>query len=295
MQSFLFYTLLLASAIGWFAFAFLVLWYWQREKREHTRIRQTKADIADIMLLFQTMRDVVAQQKQLAQEFNEELERKVGAVKQVLGAAVEKNERLYERQRLLERELEDTRAELQSVQRQMAFLHESGITSTVSNPAPRAARPEPSGPPAPPFVALPGDEQAETPLDGHQDEELPGGDGGAGPVLWEQIDMAALSDNTVLSAELEDDELEEENEGLPPEEAQAARDAFRALLDISTRGQAPEAPREEIRAGEKVNPALQQRILQYAEAGMAPSDIARELGIGRGEVRLVLSLAKPKQ
>ena len=42
-------------------------------------------------------------------------------------------------------------------------------------------------------------------------------------------------------------------------------------------------------------PALQQRIVEYSQAGMAVSDIARELGIGKGEVRLMLSLAKPGQ
>ena len=39
---------------------------------------------------------------------------------------------------------------------------------------------------------------------------------------------------------------------------------------------------------------LQQRVLEYSEAGMGVAEIARELGIGKGEVRLMLSLAKQK-
>ena len=39
---------------------------------------------------------------------------------------------------------------------------------------------------------------------------------------------------------------------------------------------------------------LQQRVLEYSQAGMGVAEIARELGIGKGEVRLMLSLAKQK-
>ncbi len=37
---------------------------------------------------------------------------------------------------------------------------------------------------------------------------------------------------------------------------------------------------------------IQQRVLEYKEAGMTEAQIAKELGIGKGEVRLMLSLAR---
>ncbi|MCC6145782.1 MAG: DUF742 domain-containing protein, partial [Candidatus Hydrogenedentes bacterium] len=37
---------------------------------------------------------------------------------------------------------------------------------------------------------------------------------------------------------------------------------------------------------------MQKRVLDYCNAGMSVADIARELGIGKGEVRLMLSLAR---
>ena len=37
---------------------------------------------------------------------------------------------------------------------------------------------------------------------------------------------------------------------------------------------------------------LQQRVLEYSEAGMTVAQVSRELGIGKGEVRLMLSLAR---
>lgn len=276
--------------MGWFTFAFCTLWYWQRERRERTRIRQTKADIADIMLLFQTMRDVVMQQKQLANDFNEELERKVGGVKQILSSSLEKNERLYERQREIERELEETKAELHSLQRQLSYMPLPS-ESRPGRPAP--ARPDADSvlrDDAPPFVALPG-EDPPLPSPEVKPESPAAGEAGisAEAMLWEQVDLAALSDNTVLGGD-----GDEEEDLLPaPADGEAAREAFRALLDLSTA-----APPQEPGATKPAAPggvALQQRILQYAEAGMSVGDIARELGIGKGEVRLMLSLAKPAQ
>jgi hypothetical protein len=306
MQTLIFYMLMIASAVGWFAFVFLFLWYWTREQRERTRIRQTKADIADIMMLFQTMRDVVVQQKQLAAEFNQELERKVGGVKQILSSAVEKNERLYERQRDLERELRDARSEIDSLQRQLAFLPPA-INGTASTRTPAKGGPAPVNMPRmspstareatqldtaeePPFMALPG-EEAE-PVAAPAPAAVP--EATAGPTLWEQVDLAALTDNTVLVAEMEDDELDEE-ETLVPADGDAAREAFRALLDLSGRPAQEGAAKGGATGAPRVNPALQKRIVEYAQAGMAVSDIARELGVGKGEVRLMLSLAKPGQ
>ncbi len=302
MQDFIFYILLAASFIGWFTFVFFALWYWLRESRERTRIRQTKADIADIMLLFQTMRDVVMQQKQLANDFNEELERKVGGVKLVLSSAIEKNERLYEKQRELEQALEDTRAELLSVQRQLTYLPPAAETS----PPPRRPRPperpaperpvrEPLQPVAanePPFMALPGEENPSAP-EPVKAEEAPTTakekHAGAEATLWEQVDLAALSDNSILGDDDDEDEILEAS----PEDGAAAREAFRALLDMSAAEEGGEATTPPV--GGNGNVALQQRIVQYADAGMSVGDISRELGIGKGEVRLMLSLAKPGQ
>lgn len=302
MQDLIFYILLAASFTGWFTFVFFALWYWLRERRERTRIRQTKADIADIMLLFQTMRDVVMQQKQLANDFNEELERKVGGVKLVLSSAIEKNERLYEKQRELEQALEDTRAELLSVQRQLTYLPPAAESAAPprrpqppERPAPQRTSREilqPAPANEPPFMALPGEESPTAPEPAVVEELPPALHGivaGAEATLWEQVDMAALSDSTILGEDDEDDEILE----VSPEDGAAAREAFRALLDMSATDETGEAATPS--SGTNGNVALQQRIVQYADAGMSVGDISRELGIGKGEVRLMLSLAKPGQ
>ena len=240
------------------------------------------------MLLFQTMRDVVVQQKQLASDFNAELDRKVGGVKQVLSAAIDKNERLYEKQRDLEREMNDMRAEVESLQRQVNFIPPTPSRTPDAQPAPRRRAPEPPSADAP-FMVLPGEVPAPEAVVLSEPE-----DPGAGPSLWEQVDLAVLNDNAVLDDAIEEDDLDEELP-LAPADGDAARAAFRTLLDLSSRPTQDLLPAvdAEPQNGRKVNAALQQRILQYAEAGMAVADIARELGIGKGEVRLMLSLAKP--
>ena len=41
-------------------------------------------------------------------------------------------------------------------------------------------------------------------------------------------------------------------------------------------------------------PALHARVYDYNDASMSVAQIAQELGIGKGEVRLILSLRKGK-
>lgn len=104
---------------------------------------------------------------------------------------------------------------------------------------------------------------------------------------------------------------EEEPEPQAPGNGEAAREAFRALLNIpmNTDVQAPPldmpgqtramaaamrghgADREEV----QLSAPLQQRVLEYSEAGMTVTEVSRELGIGKGEVRLMLSLARQAQ
>ncbi len=88
-----------------------------------------------------------------------------------------------------------------------------------------------------------------------------------------------------------------------PGDAEATRDAFRTLLDLQSEpvpAAAPVAPRPAPAAAQaggngqtKLTP-LQARVYQYCDAGMSIPQIAQELGIGKGEVRLILSLRKDK-
>jgi hypothetical protein len=104
---------------------------------------------------------------------------------------------------------------------------------------------------------------------------------------------------------------EEDPEPQAPGNGEAAREAFRALLNMpmnsgaglpplempgQIRGVTAPAHGHEINVGDfQLSASLQQRVLEYSEAGMTVAEVSRELGIGKGEVRLMLSLARQAQ
>ena len=309
MQMIVAITLLGIAASAMLCFLLLIVLYSRKERRWRARLEQTKADIADLAILFQTMRDVITQQKSLAREFNQELEKKVSQVKQVLAKSIEKNERLYEQQQVLAGQLQESHAQLESLQRQINFLHDA-----LSAPRPAAA----------PSAPEPVQRKTETPLPGRTPIELvtphPAAPSGAVPPVtpFEPVEAPEVNQTPVnapapkmafadWSGFEEEAVLEavpapvQEDKPIPPGEAESARAAFRALLDMPSA--APLAPESTAMPaqpaagdnGGRPASALQQRILEYSGAGMSIPEIARELGIGKGEVRLMLSLAKQKR
>lgn len=305
MQQTVYYILMFTSFVSALMFLLLSAWYWRAERRRQYRQAQTKADIADIMILFQTMRDVISQQKSLARDFNQELDRKMSLVKEVLAKSLEKNEKLYERQQELQTQIEELKAQIESAQRQTGYLRQ-GPAPAPKPPAPPSPTPSPPARPAPapaaPVVEVTNIVPTVPPqprLAPAEEERLAKTGLTDAPFsVWFGLDFDAAA----APAPVE----EEENEApapRTPEDAEAARNAFRALLNMPA-GQSPPpgAAPAPIAAQNPLRPSngtpapvpLQQRVLEYSEAGMGVAEIARELGIGKGEVRLMLSLAKQK-
>ena len=103
---------------------------------------------------------------------------------------------------------------------------------------------------------------------------------------------------------------EEEPEPQAPGNGEAAREAFRALLNMpmnddvhipplempgQTKAMAAAVQGHVTEEEVHLSAPLQQRVLEYSEAGMTVAEVSRELGIGKGEVRLMLSLARQAQ
>lgn len=291
MNAALYYFFMFTSVLSTVMFLGMAAWYLRVERRERTRNAQRKADIADIMILFQTMRDVISQQKNLARDFNQELDRKMGLVKEVLAKSLEKNEKLYERQTDIQRQLDEVRAQLEGMQRQASYLKTPAAPQSAPSPAP--AR-RPAAPPEEPVHIVQTAKAAPAPPQKAAQEERLAKTGitDAPYSVWFGLDF----DSAPQQAEPEEEEEPLSSAPTEPEDPEAARNAFRALLNL------PSAPPPEPAAGAAPRPAngtpvavpLQQRVLEYSEAGMGVAEIARELGIGKGEVRLMLSLAKQK-
>ncbi len=304
------YMLFGTAVIATGCFLLMVIWYWQNEKREAARARQNKLDIVDITIVFQTMRDIVSRQKTLAHQFNQEMEQKITLLNQVLAQSAEKNERLYEKQRGLRHELDEARAQLESLQRQIAYLEEHPNLPEGAAPEAPPEKPE-APPPRPPRIQAP----SPTPRTAAQDTPQKRPEGKApfnDPLAGTGLTNAPVS--AWDPPELGPGPLEEEpysDAPQSPEDAEAARGAFRALLSMeeqpsaSHAGPSAEAARvtssgaenSEARGGNgnTIQSAIQKRVTEYSEAGMSIGEISRELGIGKGEIRLMLSLAKQQK
>lgn len=368
-----FFTLALACLAVAAYFAYLVR---HTERKADQRLKQARADITDMTILFQTMRDIIGQQKSLAKDFNEELEHKMEQVKHILHQGMEKNKQLYEKQQRITAELEEAQARIDGIYRQLARAQIPAQTGLAPNGAktPEPATAPPRKPAAPPAnlsgaaTLPPRAEPAPPPTPAAQPAQSPVAARAAtasaanDPLLRDDPrDLPAAPRNPdplparaaapsrerapVLSPE-EADRLRDTGvtrapftswiveDLLPPEPAtekpqspkrpepappdpadagpgngDAAREAFRALLNMPAQTPAsPDIDRpldfvpgdgvlDEPRGAEPENQdhlsiPLQQRVLEYSEAGMTVAQVSRELGIGKGEVRLMLSLAR---
>jgi hypothetical protein len=274
----------------------MLVWLYGRVTGAKTATRDvTTANASEMAILFQTMRAVVHEQKTLTRDFNDNVDKKITLIRQVIDKVVEEHKTLHDSRREtakrlenMERELEATRAELRALR-----ANTNQDSSTVQNserptePTDSAQTTEPKRDPAPLRIIVE-----------PEDDEPPSG----WDDLWVGFDfVGADADN-------------EEEPETPPETSEAPeaiRGAFRALLDISE-----EEPNNE-RSGEQVvsakiisktavngangnsngnangagrSAALRGRVYDYHDAGMSIAEIAQELGVGKGEVRLMLSL-----
>lgn len=229
LQVYVSYVLYASGLFSAGCFLYFCILYWKKSHAEKKRHEETREGIEDITGLFQTMRGIVEQQKQLAVTFNEDVDKKMQMVKQVLTQSLNRNEELYEHQRLLMRELETVSLELKSIQRQIGDLDKMILSERDMERRDRLYVPR------------------------SHPEEAPE----------------------------------------TPSNPEKARDAFRLLLE--SRKKREDSPAETSEASETTDnqpgmPSLQRQVEELYGNGMAISEIAEKLGIGKGEVRLLLSL-----
>jgi len=279
------------AVIAMACFLLLTVLYSRNEKKERLRLEQTKADIADMALLFETMRSVITQQKHLAKEFNQELDKKVSQVKQILAQSMAKNERLYEQQQTLAKQLLEAKTDLQNLQQQLACLQDHPALAATSAPdstITQTATLHKASPPPPPIH-----------LERHAPETPTPPPPPPPPDTSVQSAFADWggfeTDDTPIQPPLKNKPVKST---APPEDSENARAAFRALLDLipaQQRSATMPPSNSPPPANTKISLSLQQRVTEYSDAGMSIPEIARELGVGKGEVRLMLSLARQKR
>ena len=264
------------------------LWY-MRAKRPPAEppARVSQADLANMMILFQTMRDLLQEQKDLARQLNRSLDGKVAYIKRSVDAA--------------KKDLEDLRDSVRRVSL-LVSQTKSGLAAL-----PKSSRPAPV-PPAPPIEShttfdtpesvAPTPTAAEPPMrilphPERTTEKEPAVDD------WSSLDFGGDEPEPPLI-----DIIEGHEEPAPesPEDAMETRKAVSSLLGMHTPATAPASPgpspAHRNTEGNGRRPAvspLHARIYEYSDAGMNIAQIAGELGIGKGEVRLILSLRQSRE
>ena len=333
------YPLLMLAAGVFLVFLLCFMYYWMRILRGSQEVdaqrQQTRADMADVMLVFQTMRDVVQKQKTLARDFNRELDQKTSLVKRILQQSMEKNERLYEKQEALSQELMAARQDLSRLKYQMQQAS-AAPQPRATQPAQRSTTPPVIKPPVrtvstvdtiPPesVERLKNTGLTQSPAQTWRGEDLaaakaspppaqtprkeqkldfivpnnPAGHESTGPSpadsFKEIIDQ--LTTGNESGTTFQDPYHPDPEPALPgPQEApEAAQEAYRALLNIpgnANGNRPPETMSNTPTNGHEHTAQLRQHVIEYNHAGMPIGEIASELGIGKGEVRLILSLSQ---
>lgn len=258
-------------------------------------------DLTNMMILFQSMRETVEQQKELARQLNLSIDRKVADVRKTIESAGDLKSSVKEAHKELDELVRDTKEELSSLNRRMGYLQEQLPGGGGEDDS--GDDTEPPQPPAP-------TDSAETVEETHIQAPI----------------------GTPIPMDFEDDEYDEPEEVVPPlnaiasqeqrrpdfidnwagvdfgiqdapepahvpeptepEDAESARDAFRALLDLKSldNGEDFAAVSGDASSSEENLTPVQRRIYEFSDAGMRVPDIARELGVGKGEIKLILNM-----
>lgn len=264
-------------------------------------------DMAHMMILLQTMRDLLGDQKDLAKQLNQSVDRKVVTVKGMISEARGDHEKLREDQSDLARRAEALKGELESIQRRASFM--SGPPPSPSPKPDKEATPDVKvtafqKSTTPDDIEHQPHDASPDPLQAWKDEnKIMGLEGGP---LHEVIDAREVED--VGDTDLIDNWVGLDfggDEPLPDavevqeifddsmEDPIAARMAFRDLTDMGEEDFTEQDGLEEGN-GKSSQSTLRRRVYAYNDAGMAVAEISRELGIGKGEVRLILSLRQDK-
>lgn len=286
------------TVVALFALAGAMIWHARRVELASRRqaARSFHADLTHVTILLNTMRGILQQQKDLARQINEHLDRKATAIRQLADVAAENLDKLRETKRHVAEELEEARVDLAALERQIQYLREHAerpaAPGTPEEPAPA---PPSKAPAKPRNAARKGGRAAkaadadDAPFEAVAPVEAPP----AAPPVPEPATVPVEP----FAAPAGPLQAFDEPSELPIEYVESSREALRSLLGLDPPLAAE--PREALAAAPFAAPAngtvsapLQARVQEYHDAGMTVPQIARELGLGRGEVRLILNLRK---
>jgi hypothetical protein len=244
--------------------SFLGLGFLVRQNRQWTDpSRHVQTDLTTMQIMFGTMRDFLSDQKDVAIQFNRSLDKKIKLVREMIEEARRERQELRKAQHRIA-------AALAKVHEELGMLGEDVDDIEV----PRAnivERYEPA-------------------------TEWTGEQFAAGEERLEEAAPAPNADDFIDAWAGVDLALDEEEEAFKealyqqpetPENAEAARNAFRSLLNLEA-GHTVDESDAHSGNGVELTP-LEVRVYEYDDAGMRASEIAKELGVEKSHVRAILA------
>ncbi|MDZ4857353.1 MAG: hypothetical protein SGI88_00080 [Candidatus Hydrogenedentes bacterium] len=248
-----------ALSIGFTFVALLLLGFVVWRMRSGTG-PNPRDDIASMMFLLQTMRDLLEQQKKLAQDFNKAFDARVELIKQTVGAARGELATLRD-------SVAAASSDLEKIRREAAEMHlhaatpqaPANVTAFVPSPHPLPEATKEFERPVLRVLAMPREpEPTDDIIDG-----------------WVGLDFAG-DEPDPLGFEVPDIQPQ------APHDADAARNAFRALLDMAPdvagrSGPAAKSKEARLRTANgngRPIPPVHARVYEYNDSGMSIAQIA---------------------
>jgi len=266
---------LLAGVFLAVALFVVLIWLYIREAKAKRAKAAPTLDLTEMAILFQTMRSVIRDQKSLAREFNKSVDRKVALVRKVVRHVVDAHREIADTQRRLMQVLKQAQSDVARIQQRLGILEDAAAQAAPPPDAGQAAEQRDTQAELLDVVAQPDDAEA-------GDDFIDN---------WVGLDF--------VGEEPEEDGFEVP-EAVPesPRDPELARQAFRALLSMdepeaqpgSSSSPSPLLARDDGGNGRDRTELVRARVYEYHDAGMSVAQIAQELGIGKGEVRLMISL-----
>lgn len=263
----------------------------KRKLHEHRRV-----EISELAMIFQTLRDVVSEQKILAKEFNEQVEEKISLIRGIVNEA-------QNRMKKIQQEIYEQSKKLKELQEQMdeIFRQEDALKNVVKKDIQTSET----------ISIIEAEsiceelankteaEKEETDFsneinDKDTEEKYKDIEGSEYSYLRENKNN--LQGN--FPEKVDSENVKEKNEKMEDftEDPKNIKNAYQSLL-VGSVNERKQTERDLIgRDSQKgeLTP-VQKMVLEYHQSGMTTGEIAKELGITKGEVRLILSLAISKR
>ncbi len=255
------------------------LFYYVWDDRNKRRLHEhRRVEISELAMVFQTLRDIVSEQKMLAKEFNEQVEEKLSVVRSIVNEAQDRMKKIQQEINEQLQKVKEFEEEIDRIISQKNILQDLTINCKKSGGEISIIEAE---------IACEEISDRTNFLKREKDKE-------SDENLIEDVEKENRADLIVSS----DEKGKDDWKGIG-EEQEKIKNAYRSLLispakdEVEKSEDKVQTQKDKKEPPEELTP-VQKTVLEYHNAGMTIGEIAKELGLTKGEVRLILSLAISK-